>query len=76
MWQYIGYKPTGYNDCWYCWTNASGGGYDCTYVRAATNWTPTNIPPAEATIEYGSLNNYNGDIIALMNDCGITPENE
>lgn len=80
MWQYIGYKSA-YNagfdadKVFYYWSNAGGGGSDVAWYKdyPGADWV-TDMPHADATIEYGELDNYNGDIIALMDDWNITRE--
>lgn len=76
MWEYIGWKRN-YADEWYYWSNAGYGGLDVAVVHKnnlPANYKFTNMPPGSAEIQYGALKEYNGDIIALMDDWGIDRE--
>ena len=78
MWQYVGWNNHSSNSLdnygWYpYWTNASGGGMDV--AIGERRWDGeglSNIPEANAEIIYGALEGYNGDIIAFLDDNGIT----
>ena len=75
-WEYIGYKRgdggtvPGYG----YWSN----GKDVAIQEYPRNYfdIDSDIPPATAQIEYNVVvDEYDGDIIALMDDWRITPEN-
>ena len=73
-WQLVGYRRM---DDRIMWTNAAMGENDCAFAVCGRDidWDDaTDIPPASAEIEYGALDEYNGDYIAAMNDWGYDRE--